>query len=214
MRTYKLSFYSIIIFALSLVIIPLPQAVANPFELFQLDADIIRLKHLRYYGDLIEEYRAKTGSYPFMEQANVPLYVHIASPEQEKYAQMGPPYKHKKKSFKEFVVLLEQGLQRKVLEYYDPQKVPVDKPNFYIYMANQGAYFLAVHLYQPLDFSTNISTNYNKVEISNTPTKMNRAKNPKELFNSESFLAAENKEILKPGFFTEREAETLNATKQ
>ncbi len=214
MSNHRASYYLATILLILATVLLLPHASANPFEAFQLDADVIRLKHLRYYGDLIEEYRTRTGNYPFMDEADVPLYVHIASPEQEKYAQMNPPYKHKKKSFRELVALLEQGLDREVPEYYDPQKVPVDRPNFYIYMANQGSYFLAVHVYQPYDFSNYIAKNYNKVEVSNTPTEMNRAKSPKELFSSESFLAAEGEEMVKPGFFAEREAETLHATKQ
>lgn len=52
-------------------------------EKFQEDADIIRLRHLEYYGNLLLEYHDKAGKYPFIGVNDVPAYVHIATPMQK-----------------------------------------------------------------------------------------------------------------------------------
>lgn len=183
------------------------------YEEFQKDADAVRLKHLKYYGDLLEEYKKKTGTYPFMSEASIPLYVHVASPEQEQYAQMRPPYSHSIKTFKSFVKVLEKGLSREIDEYYDPQYAPDYKPNFYIYMANKGSYFFAIHQHQEYSFSNKIAKHYNKVEISNNPTSMNKAISPAKLFSSNEFSKVLGYQIKKPKFFEEREKLYLHATK-
>ena len=46
---------------------------------YQDNADQIRLQHLRYYGDLLEEYHAKTGKFPFQEEYDIPVYITIAN---------------------------------------------------------------------------------------------------------------------------------------
>lgn len=186
----------------------------NEFVAFQKDADIVRLIHLKYYGEIIEEYKVKTGNYPFMAEADVPLYVYFASPEQVQYTKNDPPYEHKKHSFKEFVQLLEKGLGRKIDEYYDPQNSPDFKPNFYIYMAFEGSYFFAVHQHQAQPFSKNAGKHYNKVEISNKPTEMNQAHSVSELFANKAFKKAMNNIILRPDFFKKIELKLIHVTKQ
>ena len=65
---------------------------ANSYALFgmessyQHDADIFRLRHLKYYGENIQEYHEKTGEYPLQGESEKPNYVHIAAPHQQKYA--------------------------------------------------------------------------------------------------------------------------------
>jgi len=184
------------------------------YQAFQKDADIVRLQHLKYYGELLLEFKEKTGNYPFMDEATVPLYVHVASPEQEMFAKMRPPYKHKMKSFKEFVQVVEMKLGRQIDEHYDPQYRPDYKPNFYIYMANRGTYFFAIHQHQEYSFAKKVSKHYNKIEISNHPNSGNMANDPKMLFASKEFLTAMSQPILKLGFFKEREKKFIHATKQ
>ena len=48
-------------------------------KVFQDDADIYRLRHLKYYGGLIEEYHDMIGEYPFENEAEIPVYVFVAN---------------------------------------------------------------------------------------------------------------------------------------
>jgi len=155
----------------------------NAYVEFQNDADIVRLKHLKYYGELIEEFHEKAGSYPFMNEANIPLYVFVANKRQISATRQKPPYPTKERSFKEFIALMERELGREINEYYDPQYAGDYKPNFYIYMANRGTYFFAVHQHNSYPFSNNVSKNYNKIEISNNPTPQNLAQPAVGLLN-------------------------------
>ena len=97
---------------------------------YQHDADIVRLKHLKYLGSIIEEYKAKTEKYPLQNNTSIQNYVHIASPLQQKYAQDGPPFEHIKTDVSKFQSELEKGLGRKVNMLFDTQLVPVNK-NFF-----------------------------------------------------------------------------------
>lgn len=182
-------------------------------EDFQHDADIVRLKHLKHYGDLIEEYHAKTGKYPFEGTAKVPVYVHIANDKQAQYAQNGPPIPHKLVANADFIAELEKGLERTIKERYDPSFAPRNKPNFYIYMIHEGGYFFAVHLHQPQPFAKKIADNDHKAEISNVANEMNQASSPKRLFESAEFKAAIQKPMTKPGFFAAREKQYEAFTK-
>lgn len=134
---------------------------------FQHDADIVRLKHLKYLGGIIEEYRDKTGEYPLVDNSVIQNYVFIASSQQQKYVQGGPSFEHKKTDMESFKKILEKGLGRKIALPFDPQLVAVNKPNFYIYMAHEKRYFLGVHLFDGEVIGRKLGPYYYKVEISN-----------------------------------------------
>jgi len=179
---------------------------------FQEDADIMRLKHLEYYGNLLLEYNAKTGTYPFMGEVDVPAYVFVASPHQKDDIKGGPPYEHKTADFKYLVEEFQTVLGRDIKEYYDPQYEPDSKPNFYIYMVDGDTYNFAIHTHEEFVFSNPISKGYNKVEITNTPNGSSHLVEPQTLFASEAFKGASSRPISKPKFFASRENETLFAT--
>jgi len=184
---------------------------------FQKGADIVRAQHLKYYAELIEEYKVKTGTYPFMEDAEVPIYVFIATRRQlpEGYPQQQLPFEHKMGSVKHFFNLLEKGLQREIPEYYDPQYAGAGgRPNYYMYVANQGTYFFAVHFKKEMFFTKKVAENYYKVDVSNTPTEMNQAKNALDLVRSKEFLNLVNQPIEKDEFWTARENKTLSDSHQ
>ena len=179
---------------------------------FQNDADIIRLKHLEYYGNLLTEYHAKTGTYPFMGDVDIPVYVFVASPEQIDDIQGGPPYAHKTADFKFLVEEFKSVLGRDINEYYDPQYEPDSKSNFYIYMVHGEIYNFAVHTHEAFSFSNPVAKGYNKVEITNNTNGSSHLVEPEKLFTSEDFRVASSKQISKPSFFSSRENEYLRAT--
>lgn len=183
-------------------------------EAFQLDADVIRLRHLKHYGFLVEEYHEKTGAYPFQGSSEAPIYVHIANDQQASYAEGGPPTPHRKISVAEFFSELESGLGRTVKERYDPQLHPSGKPNFYIYMMHQDYYFFAVHLHQPFPFAKKVSQHYHKAEISNAANEHNEASSLRQLLETPAFATAIETRVVKPGFFANREKQYEHFTKR
>ncbi len=147
-------------------------------SVYQHDADIVRLKHLKYLCELIREYYMKVGHYPLQYlvkaghdplQSDIQLdnYVYIASPSQRKYTESGLPYNHIKTDLEKFKMVLEKGLGRKINLPFDPQLVPVNKPNYYLYMVKEDRYFLAVHLHNGEGFARKVGPYYYKVEVSN-----------------------------------------------
>lgn len=180
---------------------------------FQKDADVIRLRHLKYYGELLEQYHRITGKYPFQGQKDVPVYVHVANDEQIEFTKQGPSYPHAVVPFKEFVEEIESVLGREIHEYYDPQYRPDYKLNFYIYMIHQDTYFFAVHVHQPYPFANKVAEHYYKIELSNHPNPQNQAVSLDQLLNSSEFQVELNKTVSKEGFFKERENKYLHHTK-
>lgn len=172
---------------------------------YQKDADIMRLRHLKYYGQLLEEFHEKTGRYPFQGQTKLQNYVKIANSRQLKYAKGGPPYEHKNSSVEEFRVELEKGLKRKIRLKFDPQFEPVVAPNFYIYMVEGNTYYFAVHLFEPKTFTKEIATNYNKVEITNLREVQQGQWNYDNLISNSDFMENAKKTASKEGFFVHLE---------
>ncbi|WP_416878621.1 hypothetical protein [Litorimonas sp.] len=181
---------------------------------FQQDADILRLKHLKYYSNLLQEYESRIGTYPLMGKATVPIYVHIASPEQTDDVRGGPPNAHMVVGFKEFISELERVLGQGVKEYYDPQYEPDSKPNFYLYMVDGDTYNLAVHVHESFSFSNPVAKGYNKVEVTNNTSGPAHLSTPDELFSLAEFKKAISRPLTKPAFFMEREKKFLNSTKE
>jgi len=192
---------------------PLAARAQWTLDSFQEGADIVRLKHLNYYADLLAEYQRKKGGYPLQQRAaEMPVYVFVAHDHQR--AGGKPPYKHLVVPMREWIQDLEAGLERPVDEHYDPQYFGEGyKPNLYLYMVYKDTYFFAVHLYQDYPFAKHVSEHYNKLEVSNNPTRQNQAVDPATLFTSEAFLNA-LKAPYKADFFREREAKYLHFTKQ
>ena len=135
-------------------------------EKYQHDADIYRLNHLKYFGELFEEYHTKTGKYPLQGESKTQHYVLIAAPHQQKYAN-GTPEQFDVTEVEKFRSVLEEGLERKVDFKFDPQKVPNGAPNFYIYMIEGDSYFFAVHLNRERTFANPLGKHYHKLEITN-----------------------------------------------
>lgn len=188
-------------------------SAAEMLEKFQEDADIIRLRHLEYYGNLLLEYHDKTGKYPFIGVNDVPAYVHIATPMQKKSIVGQPPYRHVTADFSHLVKELGRVLERDIEEYYDPQEVMTDRPNFYLYMVDGDGYYFAVHTHQSFSFANQVAPNYNKVEITNQKGDIAYLHNPRDLFKNEAFRAAVTKEPSRPKFFEYRANKFICATR-
>ena len=165
----------------------------------QQDFDIARLKDLKELGGHIERYKVLTGKYPLEGVTNVSNYVHIATKGQQKYASGRPPFSHKLTDVKELIAELQKVLGEDVLIPFDPQKIPVHKPNFYVYTVHGSTYYLAVHLFQSFPFSKNVADNYNKLEVTNSPQRGKGAWLYNDLIKNLEFVSAVAKTENKPG---------------
>ena len=58
--------------------------ITIPEQAYQDDCDVVRLQHLSYYGNLIEEYKDKVGKYPF-EGEEQQVYAFIYNKNQKEY---------------------------------------------------------------------------------------------------------------------------------
>ena len=181
---------------------------APAFPDFQSDADVIRLRHLAHYSELIEEYRERQGHYPFAGRyPEIPTYVLIANQEQESSTNSKNPNEHRRIEDSEFFAELSTVLEREVEERYDPQYVARHRPNFYIYMVVRGEFFFAVHLNQELPFASKVGPHYNKVEVSSVPTDSNKALAIDTLQADPTFRKLVDTELPKQGFFDLRQTE-------
>ncbi len=187
---------------------------------YQKDADIIRLHHLKYYTNLIEEYKEKTGKYPLQEKImpSFPVYVEIANSWQEADATSyndAIPFPHYNGADKEFFEELEKGLGRSINQYYDPQKVSNGRPNFYVYLVDEeGNYYFAIHTYSAYPFSYKLAKHYYKVQVTNNLSDNNgKAIYSDDLLPTQSFNKELNKKVSNEEYFTDLENEFLHESK-
>lgn len=187
----------------------LPELTGLEKEL-QDNCDIVRLKHLKYYAELIEEYKSKTGHYPFQEKSQTQIYTFIYNNQQKKYASDTNPNKHKLISPQDFFAELEKGLDRKINQMYDPQYAPTCRPIFYIYMIQDDTYYFAVHLSKYYSFSKRVDKNYYKVEVSNKSEPAYKIYTIKELSENAKYIEAVSIPLKNEGYFLEREEKHKN----
>lgn len=167
---------------------------------YQHDADIFRLRHLKYFRELIEEYHQKTGKYPLQGESETRHYVLIAAPHQKKYTEGTPP-QFKVTDVESFRSILKKGLGRDIEFKFDPQKVPVGAPNFYIYMIEDDSFFFAVHLYNARSFTNPLDKHYHKLEITNEEPNRRGLWKLENLLKHDDFQKALNDQPQKEGFF-------------
>lgn len=190
-------------------------------ELFQKDADIVRLRHLKYWVAIIEDYQSKVGHYPLQGESDTPLYVFIATPSQLASlstsdhliasGQLKSPFSTSTSSapptrtMKDFVNVLEAGLNRQITEYYDPQdtiNTDNSRPNLYTYTINNDTYTFSINTHQHYLFSRFIAPNFHTVEVSNVGNpSANLILTPQMLFNSSHYKIAAGKAISNPNLF-------------
>lgn len=187
----------------------LPELTGLEKEL-QDNCDIVRLKHLKYYADLIEEYKAKTGYYPFQEKSDTQIYAFIYNKQQKEYATDTNPNAHKLISPKNFFTELEKGLGRRIDQKYDPQYAPTCRPIFYMYMIQDDTYYFAVHLSKYYSFSKRVDKNYYKVEVTNKSEPSYKLYTIKELSENIKYIEAVSIPLQKEGYFLEREDKHRN----
>jgi hypothetical protein len=186
----------------------------NTENIYQADADIVRLQHFDYYAQLLTEYYEKNGKYPFQHEKEYPVYVFILTDFQEKDFKDTNPYRHYTVDDRHFFQELSEGLGRGIYEKYDPQKVGTDgRPNMYIYMVHGDNFYFAIHLYNSNPFTKNISKYYNKMELSNEDDSENKFYTYETLKNSPAYLELVSRQADKQGFFDGLDEQNKNASK-
>lgn len=172
---------------------------------FQDDADIYRLRHLEYYGSIIEEFKQKLGYYPLQGREELPVYVFIANKVQEEYTDLTLEEAHLRYSLADFYGELSKGLGRPVRQYFDPQYEPIYKPNFYIYSIHGDQYRLTAHVSKAYSFSRKIRDHYFLVEISNKPQEDSLTFTYNQLMKNFDYVMTKNTPPKKEELLLERE---------
>ncbi|EAR09115.1 hypothetical protein [Reinekea blandensis] len=171
-------------------------------EELQHDLDIARINDLVLMSGYIQAFKEKTGSYPLQGEVPFPNYVYVATKEQKQYTEGGgPPYSHKNTPVNELIEELMTVLGSDIEIPFDLQRVPVNKPNFYIYMVHGDSYYFAVHLHHPQQYANKVSDHYYKVEVTNNEKAVRQGVwLRKDLLNDEVFLNDLSKTPIKPGY--------------
>uniref|UniRef100_UPI004057192C hypothetical protein n=1 Tax=Candidatus Electronema sp. TaxID=2698783 RepID=UPI004057192C len=167
---------------------------------YQHDMDILRMQDIKTIGGYIEDYKDKTGHYPLVRSDEIEQYVHIATDGQKKYIQGAPPEKHVVTDCADLDQELKRVLGKDIVIPKDPQKVPMNKPNFYIYMTRGKDYWLAVHLHSACSLSKQVAKYYHKLEISSNPYPPAMVWSYETLSENKEFVKEASRPFYKPEY--------------
>ena len=173
-------------------------------NMYQADADIVRIKHFDYYAKLLTEYYTINGKYPFQYEKDAPVYVYIMTDIQTKDYSSSDQYIHYTVDDKYFFEELSNGLGREIYEKYDPQKYSENgRPTMYMYMVFNENFFFAIHLYNKNQFTKKIEKYYYKMELSNLDidNDENKFYSYETLKNNPQYLELINKKLKRDGLF-------------
>ena len=191
------------------------QSYRDMENMYQADADIVRIHHFDYYAQLLTEYYEKNGKYPFQNEKEYPIYVFILTSFQENYFEDANPYQHYTVNDTHFFEELSNGIGRIIDEKYDPQKVPADaRPNMYIYMVDGDNFYFAIHLYNSNPFTKNIDKYYNKMELSNEDNGNNKIYTYETLKNDERYIKLLKQNAVNQAFFDRLDEQYQNDSKE
>lgn len=184
-------------------------------ELYQRDADIVRMQHFDYYAGLLSEYYQKVQKYPFQGDKDAPVYVFLLNDTQAEHFTDNLPDRHYRLSARDFFEELERGLGRPVNEKYDPQKYGTDgRPTMYIYMIDGDRMFFAVHLFSENAVSRTVAPHYHKAELSNVSYPPKNIYTYEALKNLPEYRALIAKKAAKQDFFDALDKEYSRNSRQ
>lgn len=166
---------------------------------YQRDMDIIRMRDIQNIAGLIEEYRQITGHYPLVKNSMIPQYVYIATDEQKKQIIGGPAEKHVVTSCETLERELDRVLKRHISLPKDPQRLAVNKPNFYLYITRGKNIWLAVNLHSPCSLSKPVTKFYHTVEVSSKPWPQDKLWSLDTLTTHPDFIKEANRPLHNPG---------------
>ena len=211
----------------------LTRMAINVEKQYQNDADLLRLEHIVYWTDLLEDYYKKKQFYPFqnkLKSKNNIAIVRISTknqqlfftPKSEQYnSRYDINYNGRLQEFsvKDFVSELETVLGHKIDEKYDIQKVPVNSPIGYNYFISEDGYLV---------WGTCISCGVTKISTllmdGFTPTvnivsegmigKVTKALTRDDMINHPTFIEWKNKPFIKEKYVRTLEQENHSNSKQ
>ncbi|MBU1043144.1 MAG: hypothetical protein KJ915_01945 [Candidatus Omnitrophica bacterium] len=181
------------------------------------DFDKFRINDIKYLYSIVQEYKQKTGYFPFEKESDeIPVIVIFesklqASQHKGKYNIMvdlesrGRPEAPKKidiKPYEEFYQEIDQVLAKKIIRKFDPQKVPTNKPCLYIYVVYKNIIDISAFLHNDLVFARKLSPFNNKLAISSHTSSYPDfgVWNLEELENQSEYKDFMSLPINKPGY--------------
>lgn len=172
---------------------------AGPNDRLQHDLDIARLNDLVILSGYIEAYREAAGRYPLQGESPLPHYSFIATAEQQDYVP-DLPIEHSTTDVRSLLAELRLVLGDDLQLPFDPQRVPVNKPNFYVYMIDGNHWYLAVHLHEAFPFANRLGDYYYKLELTNSERRGPGQWLRSELLENDGFLATSGRTPHQPGY--------------
>ena len=142
---------------------------SSPLDSYQRDSDIYRMRHLVNYGELIQEFHAKTGRYPFQGLSDKTIKVSFVTAEQATEEAVFQSDRVLSISQEDFRKEVSAGLNRDVRLWFDPQRAPTSFPLYYLYVLEGDTYFFIVHLGGRYSFAADRGSGFSQIEISNSP---------------------------------------------
>lgn len=161
-------------------------------DTYQHDADITRMNHIVEIGEHLDEYKEKTGGYPFTNTSDLPIYIFIGKDSQIPKETESSKYIEVDQS--ELIAELETILEKEIKLPSNPQLTGGEsRPLFYLYTMDGSHYTLTAYLHGFYPFSEPLGDSYSRLVLSNTL----EAWQYHELIEHYPFIKAKNKEMYK-----------------
>src|SRR5690606_34714874 len=87
--------------------------------------------------------------------------------EQQRYV-AAPSIEHTTTGIGSLLAELQRVLGDELQLPFDPQRVPVNMPNFYVYMIDGDNWYLTVHLHEAFPFANRLADYYHKQDLTNS----------------------------------------------
>ncbi|MBV1877714.1 MAG: hypothetical protein KUG79_08735 [Pseudomonadales bacterium] len=101
--------------------------------------------------------------------------------------------------YSEFKNAIESTLKMEMIIPFDPQLVPVNKPNFYVYRSDKSGYTLTAHLFNGKGISKKIDKYYYELNVSNNSNSKASVYTYNALINRPKFIKRLNAQYILVG---------------
>lgn len=169
----------------------------NPLEEeYQSWADLCRMKAIYEIVDLIKEFKAKKGSYPYQGETNVPVEARLTRGKLEGEDRYFPKGRSGEiVGWPNFIDHLKGGLAREVRLPVDPQRIASAVPGYIQYYTDHKNFWLAVNLYHERPGTRRVGEHHYKFEVSSISNPERVVRDYSSISKEEADAAIENAQI-------------------
>lgn len=140
-------------------------------ERYQQSVDVQRMEDLLLMGRWLEAYFEETGHFPFADRAEANQFVVVLIGTDHQIENLAIPSEFKVFTEDELEEELSSILGQSIELPHDPQDYATnERPTIYDYKVFNGDYFLKAYLYDPNDYTVEVSEHFNTFELTNIET--------------------------------------------